>query len=129
MRSRRPLLLLALILLALGMANAMRRDQLRREQPPSTLSTTAPTPVGGAEANVVQATLPADRVVKVKLGDVVALRVTSDTPDVARILELGVTTPVGPQIEGTMRFEADARGRFPVTLTVAGRQAGVVEVH
>lgn len=126
MRSRRLLIVLAVFVLSLTVAGALRRE------PDKDAFTPAPTPatsaVGGAEANVVVATLPSQRVVRAKLGDTVDLRVSSATPDTAKILELGLSTPVGPLLPGTITFEADQTGRFPVTLNVAGRAAGVIDV-
>ncbi len=127
MRSRRLLIVLAVFVLTLTVAGALRRQPAR-----DTSFTPAPTPaataVGGAEANVVTGTLPAERVIHAKLGDTVELRVKSDTPDTAKILELGISTPVGPLLPGTISFQADATGRFPVTLSVADRAAGEIDV-
>ena len=127
MRSRRLLIVLAVFVLTLTVAGALRREPARQSSFTPAPSSVA-TAVGGAEANVVRATLPADRVVRAKLGDTVELRVRSDTPDTAKILELGISTPVGPLLPGTISFEADATGRFPVTLSVAGTAAGEIDV-
>ncbi|HEY5142816.1 MAG TPA: hypothetical protein VII98_04900 [Solirubrobacteraceae bacterium] len=127
MRSRRLLLVLAVLALTLGVAGALRREG-------TTSTTTTPLPaappaqVGGAEANLVTGTLPADRIVRAKLGDTVRLSVTSDSPDIANMTELGLSSPVGPQIPGTFEFTAYAVGRFPVTLSLAARAAGEVDV-
>ncbi len=128
MRSRRLLLVLAVLALTLGVAGAVRRDQTSSTQ--TTLPAARPpaTEVGGAEANVVTGTLPADRIVRAKVGDTVRLSVTSASPDIANMLQLGLSSPVGPQIPGTFEFSADAPGRFAVTLSLADRAAGEVDV-
>ncbi len=130
MRSRRLLLVLAVLALTLGVAGALRRDNTSSTQttPPPAVPGGVPAQVGGAEANVVTGTLPADRVVRAKVGDTVRLSVTSDSPDIANMTELGLSSPVGPQIPGTFEFTAYAPGRFPVTLSLAARVAGEVDV-
>ena len=127
MRSRRLLLVLAVLALTLGVAGALRRNDTTAGRT-TPLPAAPPAQVGGAEANVVTGTLPADRVVRAKVGDTVRLSVTSDSPDIASMPELGLSSPVGPQIPGTFEFTAYAAGRFPVTLSLAARAAGEVDV-
>jgi len=128
MRSRRLLLVLAVLALTLGVAGALRRESS------STTSTTPlpraapPAQVGGAEADVVTGALPGDRVVRARVGDTVRLTVASASPDIANMPELGLSSPVGPQIPGIFEFTAYATGRFPVTLSLAARTAGEVDV-
>ncbi len=127
MRSRRLLLVLAVLALTLGVAGALRRDRTTATET-TALPAAPPAQVGGAEANVVTGTLPADRIVRARVGDTVRLSVTSDSPDIANMPELGLSSPVGPQIPGTFEFTAYAVGRFPVTLSLAARAAGEVDV-
>ncbi len=132
MRARNLILvLIAGFILAVGAVGAARRD---RDQARTQTTTAAPAPAstptgtGGAEADLIKATLPADRVVRARLGDEIELRVTSAAPDVAKIVELGVQTPVGPDIPGTVRFQALAEGDFDVMLELSGDRAGRLEV-
>jgi len=123
------LVLIAGFVLALGAASAARRDPGRSDQrPASTAASTAPEGTGGVKANLVTGTLPADRVIRAVVGDDIELRVTSQAPDVAKIVEFGVQTAVGPGLPGTVRFRALWPGRFPVTLDVAGVEAGAVVI-
>lgn len=132
MRSRRALIyILAGVVIGLGALSAAQRDE---QQATSTLTTTT---APGATTDRQQTarpepelagTLPADKVVKGRVGETVTFRVRSESPDIARIAPLGVEGSVGPDISGLLSFEADQPGRFPVVLTVSGRRVGSVEV-
>ncbi len=122
------LILLAGFVLAFGAAGAAQRDQQRSDRPLPATSDSPQNAPGGLEANVVKGSLPADRVVRAVVGDDVELSVTSNAPDVAKIVELGIQTAVGPGLPGTLSFRALTAGRFPVTLDVAGTEAGAVKI-
>ncbi len=126
MRSRRPalILLVAVILLA-GAISAADRD--RRATGTSTTTTSIP-PAEGTPSEDVTATLPSSKPVRARTGETVVLRVRSETPDIAKILAVGVRTSVGPGIPGELRFIAPTAGDLPVKLEVAGTTAGVVRV-
>ncbi len=136
MPARRLTLVLVMLVLVLGAIGAARRDATRtpattttsRTTPQST--TTGPTATTGVPAApvVVEGTLPVDRVIRARVGDSVDVRVRSDVPDIARIVDVGVSGAVGPNLPGELRFTADAPGRYPVLLEVAGRRAGLVIV-
>ncbi len=131
MRSRSLILvLIAGFILAVGALGAARRDRDQARTQTTTAPATAPAPAGtgGAQADLVKATLPADRVVRARLGDEIELRVTSAAPDVAKIVELGVQAAVGPDIPGTVSFRALAEGSFDVMLEVSGDRAGRLEI-
>ena len=122
------LVLLAGFVLAFGAAGAAQRDAQRTDRTsPATAEPPRSAP-GGVEANLVTGTLPADRVVRAVVGDDVELSVKSNAPDVAKIVELGIQTAVGPGLPGTLSFRALTAGRFPVTLDVAGTEAGAVTI-
>lgn len=126
MRSRRPaLILLVAVILLTGAINASNRD---RQNARTTTTTTSIPPAEGTPPEDVTATLPASRPVRVRTGETVVLRVRSETPDVAKILAVGVTTAVGPGIPGELRFIAPGAGDLPVRLEVAGTTAGIVRV-
>ena len=118
---RRPLLTLLLVMLAVSMLATPTRTA--KESAPAP----AVAPVAGPP--VIRATLPADRAVRAPAGRVVELRVTSLEPDIARIDELGLHGPVGPELDGpTLRFVAGPVGTYPVRLDVGGTTVGTVEV-
>jgi hypothetical protein len=128
MRSRRTAItLLAVLILVVGALSAAERDRTRDK--------TATAPAVPAQAQTqktgrqVVATLPADSPVRAKVGDSVVLRVKSDTPDIAQMLQLGLSWSVGPKLPGTMQYVADAPGTFAVTLEVAGTVGGIVQVR
>ena len=133
MRSRRSAItLLVVMILVVGALSAAERDRTR------TKTATAPTPAQAqaqAQAQTlktgrqVAATLPADSPVRAKVGDSIVLRVRSATPDIAHMLQLWLSAPVGPKLPGIIQFVAAAPGTFPVTLEVAGTVGGLVQVR
>ena len=127
MRSRRSAItLLVVMIIVVGALSAAERDRTRGK----TATTTAADAVSvQTTGHNVVATLPADSPVRAKVGDSVLLRVRSDTPDIAQILKLGISTSVGPALLGELQFVADAPGTFPVTLEVAGTVGGIVQVR
>ena len=88
----------------------------------------APAPVPHAGPPEVRATLPSDEPVRARVGDLVSLRVRSDTPDQAEITALGLSEPAGDGLPAELLFVADEPGRYPVRLSLAGREVGVVQV-
>lgn len=130
MRSRRPaLVLLMAMVLLVSAISAAERDDGRRAGAPAT-TTAAPVPAQApGPVREVAATLPSSMPVRARVGDTVVLRVRSATPDIARMLDLGLQTSVGPALPGELRFVADAPGTFPVTLQVAGTTGGLVQVR
>lgn len=123
MRPRRPLLiLLVAAILLMGALSADRRDRGREASAPALPAPSAP------PGDEIIATLPASRPVEARVGDTVVLRVRSDSPDVAKILEAGIQAPVGPGVPGELRFVPQARGELEVTLELAATRAGLVEV-
>ena len=133
MRSRRSAItLLVVMILVVGAPSAAERDRTRDK----TATTTTTTSTSAAQAQPLEptgrqvvATLPGDSPVRAKVGDSVVLRVRSDTPDIAQMLQLGLSTSVGPKLLGELQFVADAPGTFPVTLEVAGTVGGIVQVR
>ena len=126
------LILIAGLILAIGAVGAARRDARDRTAPSTTRPTvTAPIAApdtGGAEAGVVNATLPADRTVDAKVGDAIELNVTSQAPDILTIPELAVRAPVGPGITSPVRFTALKTGTFEARLELAQSVVGRVSV-
>lgn len=123
MRVRGIIILLAVSLLLLSGLSASRREaQTTSPAPAAAAAATAPTP------DPKSADLPADGKVKAKPGQIINLRIHSDAPDVAQILELGLSAAVGPGIAGEMTVIAPTKGNYPVTLQIAQRELGVVVV-
>jgi len=120
-RVRGIIILLAVSLLLLSGLSASRRGRQTTSAPPAAAATT-PTPESKS------ADLPADGKVKAKPGQTINLRIHSDAPDVAQILDLGLSTAVGPGIAGEMTVIAPTTGNYPVTLQIAQREIGVVVV-
>ena len=127
MRSRRSAItLLVVMIIVVGALSAAERDRTRGKTATSTPAARQQSRTTGRE---VVATLPADSPVRARVGDSVLLRVRSDTPDIAQMLKLGISTSVGPALLGELQFVADAPGTFPVTLEVAGTVGGIVQVR
>jgi hypothetical protein len=127
MRSRRSAItLLVVMILVVGALSAAERDRTSDKTATTTAADALPPQTTGHD---VIATLPKDSPVRAKVGDSVLLRVRSETPDIAQILQLGIQAPVGPALPGALQFVAEAPGTFPVTLEVAGTTGGVVQVR
>jgi len=125
MAGRRLLLFVVLLLLIGAMASAtVPRERRVPAQPP-----VPATPQLEPAAGVVHARLPAKRSVRATVGDVVRIDVRATADDVAEVIALGVSEPVGPGIPAQLVFDADHAGRFPVTLRDGGRRIGTVVVR
>jgi FtsP/CotA-like multicopper oxidase with cupredoxin domain len=91
----------------------------------------APTTAEAAEppAPVVRGELPADQVIRARVGDVVSIAVRTPVPDDASIPQLGINAPTSPDVAGVLEFVATAPGRYPVVLVATEQPAGVVVVE
>ncbi len=125
MRIRGIIILLAVSLLLLSGLSASRRNAQTTSPAPAAAAAAAATP---PTPEPKSADLPADGKVKAKPGQTINLRIHSDAPDVAQILELGLSAAVGPGIAGEMTVVAPTKGNYPVTLQIAQRELGVVVV-
>lgn len=136
MLSRRALVwVLAALVIALGALSAATRDRSRTATSTRSQTTAPATTTGGTattttttEGPEVTGVLPDDKVIKGRVGDLIVIRVRSETPDIAKIAALGVEGAVGPGIAGLLSFQAGQPGRFPVGLTVSERRVGAVEI-
>jgi hypothetical protein len=79
-------------------------------------------------APVVTGTLPGDRTVVARPGDVVRLQVRSDVPDEAEIAALGVHAPADPSVPAELDLVAGAPGRYEVDLRYSARPVGMLVV-
>jgi hypothetical protein len=121
MAGRRILTFLVLLLLIAVIASAVApRDQAVRSTPSAGPQPATP------PADVVDATLPGRREIRVEIGDVVNLRVRDDASDEVQIVDLGLHAPVEPDLPAELTFVADRTGRFPVTLRDAGDDLGSI---
>jgi hypothetical protein len=126
MAGRRLMLFVVLLLVIGAMASVtVPRERRAPAEPPPLPEPAQLSPSAG----VVQARLPAKRSVRAKVGDVVQIDVRSASDDVAEVVALGVSEPVGPGIPAQLVFDADQPGRFAVTLRDAGRRIGTVVVR
>jgi len=123
---RRVIIVFALLI---GLSAVVAIVAPRREatDDPTPRTSTAPNAEGGVLA-AVRGTLPRDKVVRAKVGDLVELRVTSREADSASVAELGLTEGVSDVAPARFSFLASRPGRFDVTLLLADRSVGRVVV-
>jgi Rieske Fe-S protein len=113
---RRITILLAVILGGtVIVAIAAPREEPADDPTPRTIATT---PTGADVRAVVRGTLPRDKVVRAKVGELVELTVTSDVPESVAIEDFGLTEGVERGAPARFSFLADREGRFAVTLTL-----------
>jgi hypothetical protein len=122
---RRMLLFASLLLVTGAIISALAPREDRATAPPRT--TPAPAAAATAQRHI-EATLPGERTVRARVGDQVTLRVRSGDSDLAEIEGLGVSQPAEQDIPAVIDFVAPAAGSYPVTLSLAGRTVGTVEV-
>jgi hypothetical protein len=122
---RRLLLFAALLLVALSLISAVTpRDRRFGESPDASVQP----PPATRPASVVQASLPAAREVRARIGDVVRLSVTAPSADVVQVTSLAIEEPVDPGASAQLEFVADRAGRFRVRLRDAGEAIGTLRV-
>lgn len=118
----RPLLLLALLLIvgtSLVSAIAPSDRGSREALDPAAVNPPAP---------VVEASMPADKEVRARVGDVIRLLVRAPAADTVELANLGVEGPVDVNDPAELVFVADRAGRFPVRLRDAGEAIGTLRV-
>jgi hypothetical protein len=79
-------------------------------------------------ASVVEASLPADKDVRARVGDVIHLVVRAPSADVVEVTTLAVEEPVDADQPARLVFVADRAGRFRVRLRDAGESIGTLSV-
>jgi hypothetical protein len=82
----------------------------------------------GPPASVVEASLPGDKEVRARVGDVVRLLVSAPSADVVELSTLAVEEPVDADQTTELVFVADRAGRFGVRLRDADESIGTVRV-
>jgi hypothetical protein len=124
MRNPRPLVLIAVMLGALLVGSSLVPDPDRATKPVlDGRARVAPT----VEAQVT-GTLPADRVVRAEVGELVELAVTAAAPTGIEIPALGELDTAAPGVPARFTVLAQRRGRFEVREAGTGRRLGVLEV-
>jgi hypothetical protein len=118
----RRLLLLALLLVvgaSLVSAVAPRERSPREAIDPAAANPPAP---------VVEASMPSDKEVRARVGDVIRLLVRAPAADTVELANLGVEGPVDVNDPAELVFVADQAGRFRVRLRDAGEAIGTLRV-
>jgi hypothetical protein len=85
-------------------------------------------PPSNPPAAVVEASLPANKEVRARIGDVVRLRVRAPSSDVVELSSLAVEEPVDAEQPVELVFVADREGRFRVRLRDADEEIGTLRV-
>jgi hypothetical protein len=122
---RRLLLFAALLLVAISLVSAMTPSEQRFRDSPGA---NAEPPPASRPASVVEASLPAERTVRARIGDVVRLSVRAPSADVVEVTSLAVEEPVDAGATAQLEFVADRAGSFPVRLREAGEAIGTLRV-
>lgn len=125
-RRRRVALLFAVLLVLTVVAIVAPRPQPADDPTPRT----SPATTGGGDVTAaVRATLPRDKIVRAKVGDLVEIAVTSTEPDSASVQEFGLTEAAARGAPARFSFLADRPGRFDVTLLLSDEPAGRIVVR
>jgi hypothetical protein len=122
---RRLLLFAVLLIVAASLVSAMAPRDRRVDDSPNA---GAQAPASNPPAPVVEASLPADKEVRARVGDVVRLLVRAPSADVVELANLAIERPVDPDQPAELLFVADRTGRFPVRLRDAGESIGTLRV-
>jgi hypothetical protein len=120
-RWRRLLLLALLLIVGASLISSVEpRDRGSREA--------IDPAAGNPPAPVVEASLPADKDVQARVGDVIRLLVRAPSADMVELATLGVDEPVDANQPAVIVFVADRAGRFRVRLRDAGEAIGTLRV-
>jgi hypothetical protein len=122
-RWRRLLLLAVLLVVGASLVSAVEPRDRASDGSREALGAAASPP-----APVVEASMPADKAVRARVGDVVRLLVRAPAADTVEIPNLGVEQPVDVNQPANLTFVADQPGRFRVSLRDAGESIGTLRV-
>lgn len=122
---RRVLFLAVFVLVAASALSAMApREQRFGDSPrPAT-----PPPPANPPGSVVEASLPSDRAVRARIGDVVRLSVRAPSADIVEVPSLALEEPVDAGAPAELLFVADRAGHFSVRLRDAAQEIGTLRV-
>jgi hypothetical protein len=119
---RRLLLFAVLLIVGASLVSAMSSRNRGNDEPSG-----APPP-SSPPAAVVEASLPAEKEVRARVGDVVRLLVRAPSFDVVQLSNLALEEPVDASQPAEIVFVADREGRFRVRLRDADEAIGTVRV-
>jgi hypothetical protein len=124
--SWRRLLLIAVILtVGASLVSALASRNRGSDDSPNAGAAAA---ASGPPATVVEASLPAEKDVRARVGDVIRLLVRAPSSDVVELSTLAVEGPVDAGQPTELVFVADRAGRFRVRLRDADESIGAVRV-
>jgi hypothetical protein len=122
---RRLILFAVLLIVGASLVSAMApRDRGSDRSSNAAVDPSASRP----PASVVEASLPRDKEVRARVGDVIRLVVRAPSADVVQLTNLAVEGPVDAGQPSELVFVADRAGRFPVSLRDAGESIGTLRV-
>jgi hypothetical protein len=122
---RRLLFFAVLLIVGASLVSAMApRDRRGDDSPNAGARASASRP----PASVVEASLPGDKEVRARVGDVIRLLVSAPSADVVELSTLAVEQPVDADQPTELVFVADRAGRFRVRLRDAEESIGTVRV-
>jgi hypothetical protein len=122
---RRFLFFAVLLLVAVSVVSAMTPRERRIGDTPSNQ---AQAPAASPPASVVEASLPGDRDIRARVGDVVRLTVRAPSADIVELADLALEQPVDAGVPAELVFVADQPGRFRIRLRDAGEAVGTLRV-
>jgi hypothetical protein len=122
---RRLLLFAVLLIVGASLVSALASRNRGDDDAPNAGAQAA---ASGPPASVVEASLPADKEVRARVGEVVRLLVSAPAADVVELSTLGVEGPVDADQPTELLFVADRAGRFHVRLREADESIGTVRV-
>jgi hypothetical protein len=122
---RRLLLFAVLLIVGASLVSAMASRNRGDDDSPNAGAQAA---ASGPPASVVEASLPADKEVRARVGDVIRLLVSAPSSDVVELSTLAVEEPVDAGQPTELVFVADRAGRFHVRLRDADQSIGTVRV-
>ena len=122
---RRLLLFAVLLIVGASLVSALAsRNRGDDDSPNAGVQAAA----SGPPASVVEASLPGDKEVRARVGDVVRLLVSAPSSDIVELSTLAVEEPVDAGQPTELVFVADRAGRFHVRLRDAGESIGTLRV-
>jgi hypothetical protein len=122
---RRLLLFSVLLIVGASLVSALASRNRSDDDSPNAGAQAA---ASGPPASVVEASLPDDKEVRARVGDVIRLLVRAPSSDVVELSTLAVEEPVDAGQPTELVFVADRAGRFRVRLRDADESIGTLRV-
>jgi hypothetical protein len=121
---RRLLLFSVLLIVGASLVSAIASRDRGSDRSPNA----GEAPPSNPPAAVVEASLPANKDVRARVGDVVRLLVRAPSSDIVELADLAIEEPVDADQAAEIVFVADREGRFRVRLRDADEAIGTVRV-